>query len=124
MDPATILVPLALACAVLGTIMGNYRNASGTGLVLGLIFGPLGLIAMLAVDRRPQCPTCRARINEGGSRCAACRQPLVWDDSGPVTPEEADEVQAEELQAERQRILAEPTAAEKLGAAARSFLKK
>lgn len=39
------------------------RHCRGTGVLLGLIFGPLGVIAAGFLDARPQCPNCGERRN-------------------------------------------------------------
>ncbi|HEY4761629.1 MAG TPA: hypothetical protein VIH42_13690 [Thermoguttaceae bacterium] len=47
----TILILLifdAIICSILGAMVGSARNASGPGVLLGLLFGPLGVIATLA----------------------------------------------------------------------------
>jgi hypothetical protein len=53
------------------------KQAPGTGLILGLLFGPLGIIAAGFLDERPQCPRCGGRLNSSKrvqySVCQHCR---------------------------------------------------
>jgi hypothetical protein len=46
-----LIITLAL-CALIGAAIGSSANKAGTGLILGLLFGPLGLIiiAILSMD--------------------------------------------------------------------------
>jgi hypothetical protein len=71
------LVLLAwLGCAFLGAVVGGRRNAAGFGLLLGLFFGPLGVLCAFALDGRPQCPCCRTRLEGRASVCPACHARL------------------------------------------------
>jgi len=68
----TLIAAGWVACALLGAIVGSAKQSSGAGFVLGLLFGPLGVIAAFAMDGRRQCPACAARLNQGARKCAAC----------------------------------------------------
>ncbi len=74
----TLLVIVAIACAFLGGLVGAQKNASGTGAILGLVFGPLGVIAAFALDARPKCPNCMTHLNGRAKECPSCRKPLFW----------------------------------------------
>lgn len=105
-----VWVPVAFACFFLGGIIGTYRGLPGIGMILGLVFGPLGLLALLGMDARPMCPHCGTRLNQPSGRgpkcCAGCRQVLVWIKGRPVPPTEANSETA-----------AAPSAARKVGSA-------
>jgi len=67
-----------LVCAALGSAVGSPRMAYFTGLLLGLFFGPLGVFAAFAIDKRPRCPNCSARLNGLARECPACHCGLTW----------------------------------------------
>jgi hypothetical protein len=67
-----------LGCAGLGGAVGAPRMAYFTGLLLGLFFGPLGVFAAFAIDKRPHCPNCFARLNGIARECPACHFGLTW----------------------------------------------
>ena len=67
-----------LVCAAVGGAVGAPRMAYFTGLLLGLFFGPLGVFAAFAIDKRPRCPNCLARLNGLARECPACHSSLTW----------------------------------------------
>lgn len=67
-----------VCCAVLGGAVGAPRMAYYTGLLLGLFFGPLGVFAAFAIDKRPQCPNCCTRLGGLARECPACHAHLTW----------------------------------------------
>ncbi len=67
-----------LVCAALGAAVGAPRMAYFTGLLLGLFFGPLGVFAAFAIDKRPHCPSCFERLNGIAKECPACHSGLTW----------------------------------------------
>lgn len=67
-----------LGCAGLGGAVGAPRMAYFTGLLLGLFFGPLGVFAAFAIDKRPLCPNCYERLNGLARECPACHSGLSW----------------------------------------------
>jgi hypothetical protein len=67
-----------LVCAAIGAAVGAPRMAYFTGLLLGLFFGPLGVFAAFAIDKRPHCPNCCARINGLARECPSCHFGLTW----------------------------------------------
>lgn len=66
-------------CGLLGYVIGMNKEAGKTGLWLGLLFGPLGLLAAAPVDRRAPCPSCGTRLNGRPSLCPGCRTKFEWD---------------------------------------------
>ncbi len=53
---------------------GAQRNAFGSGLFLGIVFGPIGMIAAGLLDSRPTCQRCGGRqsIKPEGNPYPAC----------------------------------------------------
>lgn len=68
--------------AVAGYAAGRRFNAPFTGFLLGLIFGPIGVIIAGFNDGRPQCAACRQRIERWASLCPYCHSRLTWDKWG------------------------------------------
>ena len=52
-----------MASAGCAAFIADKKRAVGFGSLLGLLFGPLGLIAAGLIDGRPNCPRCGGRIN-------------------------------------------------------------
>lgn len=67
-----------IACGLLGRAVGAPRMASVTGLFLGLFFGPLGVFAAFAIDKRPQCCHCSSRLDGLARECPYCHARLIW----------------------------------------------
>ncbi len=61
-----------LICPLVGAAIGQRVNNAGMGMVLGLLFGPLGWLLVLIDDKRPQCPECKGRLPDGARRCKHC----------------------------------------------------
>lgn len=73
-----LYLPLWLACAFLASIVGAQKQAGWTCLMLGILFGPVGLIASFAIDHRETCPTCGTRLNGRPTMCPACKTRFTW----------------------------------------------
>jgi hypothetical protein len=58
-----ILIIGAVCCAICGGIVGARNDAYHGGMILGLLFGPVGVLAAFALDSRPSCPHCGGRID-------------------------------------------------------------
>jgi hypothetical protein len=66
----------AIVCALIGAGVGRQRGQQDTGLLLGLLLGPVGVVvaALLpdrAEERRP-CPHCAEMIRVAASVCRFC----------------------------------------------------
>ncbi len=68
-----------VVCAVLGRAVGAARMAFYTGMLLGLFFGPMGVLVAFAVDKRTQCPNCFSRLDGLARQCPYCRVILRWE---------------------------------------------
>jgi hypothetical protein len=47
-----------LVCAICSAFIGQQKQATGSGFLLGLLFGPAGMIAAGFVDGRERCRKC------------------------------------------------------------------
>jgi hypothetical protein len=82
-----IIAAVAVPCAILGYVIGSAKNSGAEGLALGLLFGPLGVIAAFALDNRPQCRSCLGRIDPAARVCPHCTAAIVVND--PARQQEA-----------------------------------
>lgn len=48
-----VIIGVWLVCGIVGRIVGSQKGAGTLGAVLGLLLGPLGVIAAGFVDARP-----------------------------------------------------------------------
>jgi len=71
-----ILVPIWILCAILGGMVGSRNRAGGLGFMIGLLFGPLGVIAAFSLDKREKCPCCGGRLNGLPLICPHCNSSL------------------------------------------------
>ena len=78
-------------CGTLGAIVGYLRLAPAVGAMLGGLFGPLGVVAALAIDNRPYCTKCRGRLEDMAETCPHC-QAALYD---PITEGEAEALDEE-----------------------------
>lgn len=67
-----ILLSDAIVCGFLGYLMGKAKRTEVTGFALGFVFGPIGLLVMLALDARPTCHQCGSRLNGAPRICPFC----------------------------------------------------
>lgn len=81
----------AVVCGILGAIIGSFKNAGDIGGMLGAAFGPLGVIGVLAIDGRPQCPKCGGRLDGTPEVCPHCHIRIIF----PTTDEQLAESAAE-----------------------------
>lgn len=74
-----IIVVSWIICGFLGMMVGSRHDAAALGRLVGFHFGPLGVTAALALDRRESCPHCGGRLNGRPSICQYCRSELTWE---------------------------------------------
>lgn len=72
-----------LAHVTCGIIVGRARERGLAGGLLGLLFGPIGVIAAFALDGRPSCPMCESRLDAAPRKCPHCRADLQWERPHP-----------------------------------------
>jgi hypothetical protein len=90
-----MVVVFWIACSMLAAIAARSKRAWQYGLALGLLFGPLGVIAALGLDERALCPKCFSRLNvrdglrrtDGPVMCPYCYVHLEWDRGKPLARE-------------------------------------
>ncbi|MGE0605502.1 MAG: hypothetical protein AB7O62_00140 [Pirellulales bacterium] len=74
-------VLLWIGCAIAGYVAAHSRSAGSGGLILGVLLGPIGVLAALGLDGRPLCPHCGGRLDGRGKKCQWCAIALVWHQS-------------------------------------------
>jgi hypothetical protein len=72
-----------LAHAICGTVVGRLKERGLVGGLLGLLFGPIGVVAAFALDGRPTCPMCEGRLDASPRKCPHCRAELQWERPHP-----------------------------------------
>jgi hypothetical protein len=76
-----ILVAMFLTNTIAGSIAG--RSLPLAGALLGFFLGPVGVVAALGLDGRPQCPRCAGRLDGCGRICQYCAAELEWPAPAP-----------------------------------------
>lgn len=69
-----------IVCGVAGAIIASRHNSGVAGFFLGILLGPIGVIAAFALDGRRKCPQCASRMNDGAKVCPQCRSALSAPD--------------------------------------------
>ncbi|MGH8122109.1 MAG: hypothetical protein ACREPT_05000 [Rudaea sp.] len=77
LDPTTWYWAIAftIVCALVGALIGKYKNAVVRDTVLGLALGPIGWIISLllpATKPKPACPACKRVVEAGDAHCRYC----------------------------------------------------
>lgn len=73
MSPGLYLLLISLIGAAGGLFLGQSRNRTITGLVLGALLGPMGWIVIaLGPDRRRKCVYCHGALRTNETRCEKC----------------------------------------------------
>lgn len=104
MLPVELLV-FWLICAGVGAFVGAAKQSPAAGFFLGLLLGPLGVLAAFALDGRRQCPRCHGRISGFPELCQHCGHVLpqprdqAFDINAGATNAEDRELQRKELEA-------------------------
>lgn len=75
-----IVFTSAMVCGIIGSIVGSPKQAGPLGFLLGCLFGPLGVIATFAIDKRRECPKCHGKLDGTPAVCTHCRQHISWPD--------------------------------------------
>lgn len=78
-----------IGCVLAGGLLGAQKNQRAAGLLLTFLFGPLGLLGILMLERAYTCPTCCDAVKKPASVCPHCRQVLDWRTGQPVAAEQS-----------------------------------
>jgi hypothetical protein len=78
MEILFLFAAAGVSAAIGGCISRWVSGSPNPGLLLGLLFGPLGwIIALTSGDSRPTCPACRCWVVRGASACPHCGQRMT-----------------------------------------------
>lgn len=61
-----------IASGIAAMIIATPKKGASAGMIMGLILGPLGVIAAFALDFRPLCAQCHEHVNDGAKICPHC----------------------------------------------------
>jgi hypothetical protein len=77
-DLMSLLVPVWFLCGIIAAAIGSKKGEAAIGLIVGLIFGPLGILfVILSTGRhRKTCPLCMERIHRDAVVCPRCKRDL------------------------------------------------
>lgn len=70
----TVAAASLIVCGICGVIVSHPRNASHIGFWLGLLLGPLGVLAAFRLDCRRKCYRCATRLDDDAEVCPGCQQ--------------------------------------------------
>ena len=72
-----IYLLLWLVCGSIAAAIAQKKGEGVLGFVVGLIFGPIGIIAAIfSKGKLKECPYCKERINKKAIRCPHCQKDL------------------------------------------------
>jgi len=64
-------------CAIIAALIGDRKGEGVAGFLLGLLLGPLGIIAAaLSRGNRMNCPYCKELINKKATVCPHCQREI------------------------------------------------
>lgn len=79
-----VVAVYALVCGLFGYDIGERKDLGLMGFLLGLFFGPFGLIVIAVMERGPvpgaECPFCCSIIEVDASICRYCFQWMPGDE--------------------------------------------
>ena len=73
------LIGFTVLCALVGALIGKYKNAVVRDTLLGLALGPIGWGISLLLPKtvaRPPCPACAKPVEAADKYCRHCGAPL------------------------------------------------
>lgn len=84
-----LVIVVVSFCAIAAAHLGGQRNATTTGLFLGFLFGPVGVIAAGLLDGRPNCARCggRQNVKPNGQRYEVCEHCGCDNTHPPSSPQ-------------------------------------
>lgn len=64
-------------CGLIAAAIGSSKGEGCVGFIIGLILGPLGILAaLLSKGNRVRCPYCREYIDKKATKCPKCQSDL------------------------------------------------
>ena len=69
------LIGFTVVCAVVGALIGKYKNAVVRDTLLGLALGPIGWLISLLLPKtvaKPRCCACAKPVEAGDAHCRHC----------------------------------------------------
>jgi hypothetical protein len=71
------ILVLSLVFGLIGSVVGQRKDASFAGFVLGALFGPFGILfALLSRGNLRQCPHCQSWVSKKASVCRHCHSQI------------------------------------------------
>jgi len=62
---------------LVAAMIGSPKGQTGTGFLIGLFFGPFGVLIMLfTTGSRRECPYCRELVKEAATVCPHCQREI------------------------------------------------
>ena len=72
------LLIICLLCAGIGAAIGSSKGLTGTGFLLGLLLGAIGIIIVVCMKgNRQNCPYCKTVIPADATVCKSCGREVV-----------------------------------------------
>ena len=71
-DSIVVVATLHVIAGFFGFHLGDRKNACWMGMLLGLIFGGVGLVVAVPIDNRDPCPLGAIRLGRGAKICPEC----------------------------------------------------
>ncbi len=69
-----------IACGIIGERIGRTKDSGITGLLLGLLLGPLGCIIIYFIPgNRVNCPHCKSLVSPKATTCPGCSKDIIPD---------------------------------------------
>lgn len=64
-----------LACGLISAMIGSKKGAGCSGFIIGIILGPLGIVAaLISKGNRKTCPFCKELIHKDAVVCPHCQK--------------------------------------------------
>ena len=73
-------VLMGIICGPLGLIAGLMKDRVLEGLFAGLLLGPFGLLWIVLIGGRKTCPFCRNRVHDKAVVCQHCQRDLSGEE--------------------------------------------
>lgn len=96
------LLAVGFLCGLIAAMIGQRKGAAGSGFLLGLLLGPLGIvIALVMRGNRVACPHCKELVQKAASVCPHCRERLAQPSRARTRREQLAELRRRDRARER-----------------------